>query len=56
MDISPLTANEHGYRKPTDLSEQLPSYTLNKCEKKGIMIAIFSRQSLEEMHVLMNTY
>ena len=26
IDIPTLTANEHGYRKPIDSSEQLPSY------------------------------
>ena len=28
IDIFPLTANGHGYRKPIDLLEQLPSYAL----------------------------
>ena len=28
IDKPPLTANEHGYRKPNNLSEQLPSYAL----------------------------
>ena len=30
IDIPPLTANGYGYRKPTDLSEQLPSYMIQQ--------------------------
>ena len=30
IDIPPLTANGHGYRKPIDLLQQLPSYALHK--------------------------
>ena len=32
INIPLLTATGHGYRKPIDLSEQLPSYALLQCD------------------------
>ena len=56
MDIPPLTANRPGYRKPIDLSEQLPSYALvlfTFCKSVSYnafylyrLISVFSPQTL----------
>ena len=42
IDIPPLTANGYSYWKPTDFSEQLPSYALLKLVCLGLYLEIIN--------------